>query len=64
MQYVIRIPVQVLVVDENGHANTAMASSMDIKVEAPTQAEAVEKAESAIRKLTMETYSGHPGAPI
>ncbi len=35
MKYIIRIPVQVLTMDENGHVNTMMASSLDINVEAP-----------------------------
>lgn len=51
MQYVIRIPVQVLTVDEHGHANTAMASSLDVKVEAATQAEAVQKTEVALNAM-------------
>jgi len=46
MKYIIRIPVQVLTVDEHGH--TTIASSLDMKVEADTQMEAVEKTEAVL----------------
>lgn len=54
MKYIIRIPVQVLTMDENGHVNTNMSSSLDIKVEAPTQAEAVDKTEVALNVVARQ----------